>query len=189
MSTETGDSAIVAGVMADAKALLTAAQADEEQLDLLEQPTPEEMAEARERLGPNAGRLAVLRDARQARGKGRPPGSKNRRTDDFARYLLSHGQHPAITMMQIQATPPEVLIENSVAGGKRMTYEAAQSLRIRCAEGLLPYIESKKPIAVDATIHGVMVIEEIGGHAAPAAIDGEFVEVATDADDLGEAPR
>jgi hypothetical protein len=191
VSTETGDAKIAADFVGDAKAMVTAAQADEEQLDLLEQPSPEEMAEARERLGPNAGRLAVLREAREARGRGRPKGARNKRTDDFARYLLSFGQHPAITMMQIQATAPEALIEASEQPKvhsfrkdgtpnmviERLSYEAAQSLRIRCAEALLPYLESKKPVAVDARIVGVTVIEEIGGHGAGDIDDGDYVEV------------
>ncbi len=195
MSTaENGDAKVVGAFVADAKNLLAAAVAEDEQLDLLEPLSPEDMAEAREALGPSAGNLAVLRHARE-RTKGRPPGARNKRTDDFARYLLGFGQHPAITMMQIQATDPAVLVENSrrdvekvLKGGKdqpdevvtieetTLTYEGAQSLRIRCAEGLLPYLESKKPVAIDATIRGVRVIEEIGGHGAP--IDGEYLRVA-----------
>lgn len=202
MSTpDTGDAAMVKGFVDEAKALLAGAEAEAEQLELLAPPTPEEMAEAREQLGPDAGRLAVLRQARDNRGRGRPPGAKNRRTDDFARYLLSFGQHPAITMMQIQATPPEVLIQASEqekvhSFGKngeprivieRMTYADAQSLRIRCAEGLMPFLESKKPVAIDATIRGVRVVEEIGGHGAAAEpIDGGMLRVAGPDEDLGE---
>lgn len=186
-------------MVADAKALFEHAQAQEEQLELLEPVTPEEMIEAREMLGPNAGRLAVLRHAREERKRGRPKGAKNKRTDDFARYLLQFGQHPAITMMQIQATPPEVLIEASQQAkvhsfqknGKpnivteRMTYEAAQALRVRCAEGLMPFLESKKPVAVDATVRGVMVVEEIGKieRAVGAVIDGDVLGIGPVGDD------
>ncbi len=176
MSTDTGDAEIVRRFIDDGKRQLAEAAAEAEQLDLLDPVSPEDMAEAREMLGPNAGRLAVLREAR-AKKRGRPPGAKNKRTDDFARYLLSFGQHPAITMMQIQATDPEVLIEASQQEKvhsfqkdgtanvviERLSYEQAQSLRIRCAEGLMPYLESKKPVAIDARIIGVRVIEEIGG--------------------------
>lgn len=199
MSTaETGDAAVVKGFVEEAKALLEEAATEEQQLELLSPPTPEEMAEAREQLGPDAGRLAVVRLARENRGRGRPAGAKNRRTDDFARYLLSFGQHPAITMMQIQATSPEVLIQASEqekvhSFGKageprivieRMTYAEAQSLRIRCAEGLMPFLESKKPVAIDATIRGIRVVEEIGGHGA-AEVDGGTLRIARP-DELGE---
>lgn len=198
MSTpDTGDAMIAAEAVAQAKSVLAAAQASPQQLDMLEPVTPEEVIEAREQLGPMAGRLAVLRHARETK-RGRPPGARNKRTDDFARYLLGFGQHPALTMMQIQATAPEVLIENSrrtvtkiLKGGKdrddklveieeeTLTYEGAQSLRIRCAEGLLPYLESKKPVAVDLSFNGVadLVIEGVTHSAAELAdyVDGEFL--------------
>jgi hypothetical protein len=171
MSTDNGAGKVMRDALDDAKALVAAAAVEAEQLDLLGTVNPEDMVEARERLGPDAGHMAVLREAR----RGRPKGARNKRTDDFARYLMQFGQHPAITMMQIQSTPPEVLIEASkqekvhsfTKGGKanvvieRLSYEQAQSLRIRCAEGLLPYLESKKPIAVDMSFSGVadLVIE------------------------------
>jgi hypothetical protein len=199
MSVATGERGVMDAALRDAKALLEAA-AVEEQLDLLAPPSPEEMAEAREDLGPEAGKLAVVRHAREKR-RGRPKNSRNKRTDDFARYLLGFGQHPAITMMQIQSTPPEVLIEASKqekvhsfskAGEarivvERLSYEQAQSLRIRCAEGLMPFLESKKPVAVDMTIRGVDVIEEAPRQLAGGAVDGDFVEVAPVEDEGGEA--
>jgi hypothetical protein len=197
----TGDAAIAAEAVAQAKEMLAEAAGEEEQLSLLDTPTPEEMAEAREALGPEAGRLAVLRAARE-RKRGRPPGSTNKRTDDFAKYLLSFGPHPAKTMMEIQGTPPEVLIEASQQERvhsfrkdgtpnvviERLSYEQAQSLRIRCAESLLPYVESKRPVAIDARIVGVRVIEEMPVARDPVRdlLEGEFVRVA--GDELGEAP-
>ena len=193
MSTrETGDAAIAAEAVRGAKEFLAEQQAAEEQLELLAPVTAEEMLEAREQMGPDAGRLAVLKVARERR-RGRPKGAQNKRTDDFARYLLSFGQHPALTMMEIQSTQPEVLIEASKQPKvhsfqkdgtanvvtERMTYGEAQALRVRCAEGLLPYIESKKPVAIDATIRGVRIVEEIGDMKKVApALEGEFVRVA-----------
>lgn len=194
MSTpETGDAKLVADVMRDARSLLSAAEAEEaRQLDMLA-PTAEEMVEAREALGPNAGKMAVLREARARRG--RPPGSRNKRTDDLAKYLLGFGQHPAITMMQIQSTPPEVLIEASKQEKvhsfsklgeariviERMTYSEAQALRTRCAEGLMPYFESKKPVAVDMTFNGVadLIIEGLTHSSEEVAdiVDADFLDL------------
>lgn len=169
MSTpDTGDAAIVRHVIDDAKALLAEREAVERQLELLDPVSPEDVLEAREALGPNAGNLAILTEARE-RKRGRPPGARNKRTDDFARYILGFGQHPAITLIQIQSTAPEVLIENSKHEKvhsfrkdgtpniviERMTYDAAQALRARCAEALLPYLESKKPVAIDMSFLGV----------------------------------
>ncbi|MDX3883595.1 MAG: hypothetical protein QHC65_04175 [Sphingomonas sp.] len=200
MSTETGDAKVVADIVADAKAMVDAGRTEAEQLDLLEPVTPEDMLEAREEMGPHAGNLAVLRRARE-RKRGRPPGARNRRTDDFAKYLLGFGQHPAITMMQIQSTPPELLIEASRQEKvhsfrkdgtanvviERLSYEAAQSLRIRCAEALMPYLESKRPVAVDLSFTGVsdLVIEGITHSADEIAdiVDADFLDV----DDGGAA--
>lgn len=201
-----GEHGVMDAALRDAKLLIEAAVV-EEQLDLLAPPSPEEMADAREELGPEVGRMALVRHAREKR-RGRPKGAKNKRTDDFARYLLGFGQHPAITMMQIQSTPPEVLMEASkreftkhvrlgtgdlakvetlVWTAPTLTYEGAQSLRIRCAEGLMPFLESKKPVAVDMTIRGVDVIEEAPRQLTGGTIEGEFVEVAPGDDEGGDA--
>lgn len=193
VSTEVGGKAGAEDLVAEAKALFEQANSEEEQLGLLDPVTPEEMAEARDRLGANAGRLAVLREARQQRGRGRPKGARNKRTDDFARYILQFGQDPAITMMQIQSTDPEVLIQASEQSKvhsfrkdgtpniviERMTYAEAQALRVRCAEGVMPFIHSKKPVAIDATIRGVIVKEEIGDlrQARSVVVDGDIVGV------------
>lgn len=176
MSTDSGDKAVVKAVVDQAKAMLADAAEQEEQLDLLEPLTADDIEAARARLGMGAGKVAVLREAR--RGRGRPKGVPNRRTEDFRRYLLRFGQHPAITMMQIQSTPAEELVaqSNLIDVPKRqMSLHDAQSLRVRCAEALLPYLESKQPVAVDATFRGVMVVEEMGGPAAGPVVtlDGE----------------
>lgn len=190
MSTaETGDASVAREAIDRSRAVFEAAVSEEaEQLDLLSIPTPEAMAEARDRLGPNAGRLTVLREAR----KGRPPGARNKRTDDYARFLLSHGQDPGVVMIQLASTPPEVLMEASrrtvvkvTKDGSRieyqetMSYGEALSLIMRAAEGAQPYINSKKPVAIDATIRGVRVIEEVSDpNAQRDAIETEFVRVA-----------
>ncbi|PNU05818.1 hypothetical protein [Novosphingobium guangzhouense] len=198
VSTKPGGKGEADDMIGQAKSMFELAQAEEEQLSLLDPVTPEEMADARERLGPNAGRLAVLRAAREQRGRGRPKGARNKRTEDFARYLLGFGQHPAITMMQIQSTDPEVLIQASEQEKvhsfrkdgtpnvvtERMTYEAAQALRVRCAEGLLPYIESKRPVAVDMTFSNlsdlIIAGETHSEDHVRSIIDAEFTPVDTD---------
>lgn len=195
MSTETGDKAAMAGPLGDSKALIEAgAAAVEEQEDLFATFSAEDMVEARDALGENATRLQVLQEARR-RGAGRPRGARNKRTDDFARYILSFGQDPAITLMQIASTQPEMLIEASRqqkvhsfrADGspnvvvERMTFEQAQSLRARCADILMPYIHGKKPIAVDFSFAGIadMFIEGVTHSREEMAdvIDAEFVPI------------
>lgn len=180
---ESGTGKVMDDALRDAQEQVAAATEEERQLELLDPISPEEMAEAQEVVGPMARRLAVLGEARKRR-RGRPRGRVNKRTDDFSRYLLGFGQHPAITMMQLQSTPPEILVERSASmdpAKRRMSYGDAQQLRVRCAEGLLPYIESKKPVAVDVSAKGDFSLVVPGMNLNPAdeqsAIDGDFYEL------------
>jgi hypothetical protein len=186
MSTKTGakdgGKTVADQLVAQSKALFEEAAAEEEQLSLLDPLTPEEMAVAQEECGPNAGNLTVLRHAREKRKSGRPLGARNKRTDDFEQYIRQHGTDPAITLMQIQSTQAEVLVERSKQMDpvkRRLSYGDAQALRVRCAEALMPYLHGKKPVTVDANIRGVMVVEEIGGDRRyqPTTIDGEIVGI------------
>ncbi|KUR80920.1 hypothetical protein AQZ49_02535 [Novosphingobium sp. FSW06-99] len=128
-----------------------------EQLDLLGVPTPTEMLEARRKLGPKASALELTAEAR----RGRPPGAKNRAGQDFRRYIMGFGQDPAITLMQIQSTPAEILMEQSRRTYTRidrhgnpheivveLSYGEAQQLRKQCAAELMPFIHAKQA-AVD----------------------------------------
>lgn len=200
---ETGDRAVAATFVEQAKDLIAdAGAATAGQRDMFDPVTPEEMAEAREALGANAGQLTVLREARE-RKRGRPPQARNKKTEEFRRYILSLGPHPAATMMHIQATPPEVLVANSrrkvrkvVKGPKdgpdrvieydeeTLTYEGAQSLRVRCAEALMPFLESKMPVAIDMSFNGIadLVITGVTHTESEAAalLDGDFLELDDD---------
>ncbi|WEK43632.1 MAG: hypothetical protein P0Y64_02020 [Candidatus Sphingomonas colombiensis] len=195
MSTDlTGDAAIGRAVMDSARDQFEAAQPDAEQLDLLEPITPEDIWDARETLGDDASHQQVTQAAR-AKRRGRPAGSRNKHSTDFERWLLSHGQHPAVTLMQIQSTAPEVLMEASKrpkvhsftkAGTpnvviEHMTYEQAQSLRTRCADILMPYLVGKKPITIDHSFSGVadLIIQDVTHSAAEIEdiIDAEFLPV------------
>lgn len=182
MSTEPGGKGWGDEAVRAAKALVDAPASVPEQLQFL--PTPEDMMEAHHVVqGRTRGDISQRDVLAEARGRGgRKPGSRNRRTDDFARWILSHGQHPAVTLMQIASTPPEVLQERSAAMDppkRRMTYHEAQSLRARCADILLPYIEGKKPIAIDLNTKGDFNLLIPGVNIAPedaqAAADGQFV--------------
>jgi hypothetical protein len=195
-----GTAIAVEEALRDAKAQFEAAARVEEQMSLLDPVTPEEMVEARDELGPDAGRLSVLKLARERR-RGRPKGARNKRTDDFAKYLLQFGRHPAITMMEIQSAQPEILIEASKQEKvhsfsklgeprvviERMTYAEAQSLRLRASEGLMPYFESKKPVAVDVSFNGIgdLVIEGVthDRQEVQDIVDADFLEVDDDGED------
>ncbi len=195
MSTDlTGDAAIGREIMTDAQAQLDAARVDEEQLELLDPITPEDIWDAREALGEDATALDVTNEARN-RKRGRPKGARNRKSTDLERWLLAHGQHPAVTLMQIQSTAPETLM----AASKRhkvhsfrkdgtpnivvehMSYDAAQSLRARCADMLMPYLVGKKPITVDMNFSGVTDLLFEGyaqaSDTGAGVIDAEYLPV------------
>lgn len=174
-----GGKAALAALAAESARLVHDAAAEEEtaQLDLLGPVSAEEAAEAQEQLGASAGPLAVLRQARENR-RGRKPGSTNRRTDDTVAYLGQFGPDPAVAMMRIIAESEEAMVARSQQidpPKKRMSYADARAMRIRCAETMIPYFHGKKPVAVDATIRGVMLVEEIGSgvrEAVGQTIDG-----------------
>lgn len=176
-----GGKALAGAVVDDAKALFEAAQAEEEQLSLLEPLTSAEVLAAREEMGPSAGNVAVLAHAREKR-RGRPKGSRNRQTDDFARYIGQFGPDPAVVMAQILGETEEEMVERSRLldpPKRQLTFGDARSMRIRCAENLLPYRHRKLPVAVDMNVRGVIVQEEIG-ELRPirgAVIDGEVLGV------------
>jgi hypothetical protein len=167
MSNEIGGKLAADEMLRSAKELVEASAAEEQhQLDLLAEPlTAEEVALAQEALGANAGRLTVLRQARETRKTGRTPGSRNKRTDDFVRYLSQFGPDPAVVLMQIAGDTEEAMVERSYANDtpkRRLSWGDARAMRIRSAEALLPYFHGKQPVKVDATIRGVVVVEEFG---------------------------
>lgn len=169
----------MADAAAETKALVdqAALEESEAQLNLLEPLTAEEMHDAQEQCGKDAGPMTVLRTARENR-KGRKPGSRNRRTDDAARYLSQFGPDPAVAMMKIIADSEEAMVARSRAIDpykRQMTYGEARAMRVRCAETMIPYFHGKKPVQVDATIRGIVVHETIGEVKAArggAIIDG-----------------
>lgn len=97
-------------------------------------------------------------------GRGRKPGSRNRRTGDFAKLLAAHAPHPGLALARIYARPVEQLAAE--LGCKKL--EAAH-LQVRAASELLPYVEGKKPVDVNLNTNGHMTLI-LGSVAAP--IDG-----------------
>lgn len=83
------------------------------------------------------------------RGRGRPRGSKNRRTEAWRDYLASRYTHPLETLAAIQSTPVDVLA--SQLGCRPI--EALSVIKSAAAE-LAPYMEGKMPVAVDLTARG-----------------------------------
>lgn len=164
--------------------------AEPQQFDFLDVPTPEEMARARREIAAEVGphgeidEIDVLDRARAKRSKGgRRKGSKNRRTKDFERYILQNGNRdPALVLAEIASTPPEVLVQRSRhldPVKKQLDYGAAQALRMRAAEGLMPYMHGKKPVQVELSAEGdfnlIIPGLNVSHDDAQRAAEGTFV--------------
>jgi hypothetical protein len=80
------------------------------------------------------------------RGRGRPEGSRNKRTIAFAEELLSKYRSPVEVLTQIS----NMSIAEMVAAVGCTKLEALQEIRL-AALGAAPFLHSKMPLAVDIT--------------------------------------
>jgi hypothetical protein len=107
-----------------------------QQLDLIGAEKPEEFAARIERRGP-----------------GRPPGARNKRTQEWAEFLLARNASPLEVLMQIANARVDDLARQ--LGCKRL--EALQEKRL-AAIALVPYLHQKMPLAVDLTNRNVVYL-------------------------------
>lgn len=126
--------------MADHPSPLSDELDDERDLALL--ADPEQLELMRDQVPGRDARTAIV--AAEARGRGRPAGSRNRRNAKFREQILALGPHPAIALQRAYSTPVETL-----AAQLGCTKLEAATLGIRAAVELLPYIEGKQPVTVD----------------------------------------
>jgi len=150
------------------------AEAAGEQLPLLDDGEDLSASEAHLAL-PDAGEILSIQEAegcgvaeavtiwRNRGAKGRKPGARNRRSNDFSRWMLQFGPHPGAAMMRILARPAELLAAEM--GCKKLE---ALDRQIRVAAELLPYFEGKKPVEVNLTGGGHMTLIMAG----VAGLDG-----------------
>jgi hypothetical protein len=150
-----GRAAIVANAARDVPA---PDDGEGEQGDLLGLPTPDGME--------------------PSRGPGRPPGRRNRRTEERANYLLSRYPSPLEGLAQIAAMPVAEL-------AKRLgctPLEALQEQRLsRIA--LAPYVHARMPVAISTD--KPLVHLTIGSLLAPG--ESEVIQGLIDAPDDGLA--
>lgn len=95
------------------------------------------------------------------RGRGRPPGSRNRSTDEWARFLLTRYRSPLIGLAEIaQATPAELQAALAVEGkpDEGVTLPEALRLIMQAAATLAPYLHQKQPTAIDAGGAGMLTL-------------------------------
>ncbi len=107
--------------------------------------------------------------------RGRPPGARNRSTDDWTRFLLTRYRSPLLGLAEIaQATPRQLQV---ALGGKPSDSNPdgaslAECLRIilTASQALAPYLHQKQPTAIEGAGLAMMtLIIEKGGASDPAA--------------------
>lgn len=97
------------------------------------------------------------------RGRGRPPGSKNRSTSEWSRYILSRYRSPLLAMAEVaQAKPSELSLE--------LGCDQTEAIKIilQAAATLAPYLHQKQPLAVQGNGLALMqvFIGDVGGPVA-----------------------
>ena len=104
----------------------------------------------------------------ERRGPGRPPGSRNKRTDEWAEWILGRHTSPLDFLATVYTRPVEMLALE--LGCKRLE---ALKLQVVAAKELAPYVHQKQPVSVNVDQTGVvtLILEPV----APAAtgIQGE----------------
>lgn len=104
-----------------------------------------------------------------AHRRGRPKGSRNRRSEDLVRYILAKHSHPLLVLAETYSRPVHVL-----AAELNCTPLEAFQLQQRAATELAPYIESKKPVAVQVDSRVIQLTIHAGEPDAGAG--GEAIE-------------
>lgn len=117
------------------------------------------------------------RDAGQAvervRKAGRPPGAINKRTGVLRDFILNQYSHPAVVLAQTYSRPVDDLAAQ--LGCKRI--EAFQ-VQVKAAAELLPYIESKMPVAVGIDARGAISLVLHGADGASGGVvDAQGIEM------------
>lgn len=136
-----------------------------EQPDLLGLPEDSQVVELREK-----------RLARDGSRRGRNPGSRNKRTEDMVRLLLSQNKSPLLILAQMATARVDELAAS--LGCKKL--EAWQEKRL-AAIALLPYVHSKKPVEVNINERVVHLHMDLGdldtGGESDLGLTAQIVDV------------
>jgi len=95
------------------------------------------------------------------RGRGRPAGARNKRTEDWTRYILGKYTSPLEVLAQIATMPIDEIAK--LADCKRL--EAFQEKR-QAATALLPYLHQRQPLAVNLSEHKVVNLTIVASDAS-----------------------
>lgn len=134
---------------------------DEQQLDLLAEEA-------------GSGTVSTTQVALAPRGRGRPAGVRNKRTEEVRGYLLSRYAHPLEVLAQYYSRPVDAL-----SAELGCTKKEAAFLQVRAAAEVAPFVEGKMPVQVDVTTRGdfSLLIPGVNISEADAreAAQGDFI--------------
>lgn len=119
--------------------------------------------------------------APERRGPGRPPGARNRSTEQWTRYLLSRYRSPLLALAEIaQAHPHRLAAELSEGLPSTEAVTPAEALRIimQAAQALAPYLHQRQPQALDTGGAGLLVVQigDIGGAEVGGGVSIQPIE-------------
>lgn len=127
--------------------------------------------------------------------RGRPKGSRNRRTEATVRWLLTQHRHPLSVMAEAYSMSPAALAD--AIGLPKTKGEAGAAdyhdagllmelfkLQMRMAEAVAPFVAQKLPQAVQLDARGGLSIS-FEGVSLPARAGGSSVAGAIDGDAMG----
>lgn len=87
----------------------------------------------------------LLAEETEGRGPGRPPGSRNRSTEEWRTYILARYRSPLVALAETYSRPVQVL-----AAELGCSVAAAFQIQQRAAVEALPYLHQKQPTAIEA---------------------------------------
>lgn len=135
---------------------------------------------------------AAEKDETAGRGRGRPPGSKNKSTQEWTDFLLKRYPSPLIFLAEVANRPVGVLaaelleLAGGVAGSSKPTYAQLVELlklQLGAAKELAPYLHQKQPMAIQGGDNGLVNLF-IGDVKAGAVAADEATDLTIDIIDV-----
>lgn len=115
----------------------------------------------------------------RAAGRGRPKGSRNRRSEELVTFILSQHAHPLLALASTYSRPVAVL-----AAELGCTKLEAFQIQQRAMAELAPYIESRKPVAVQVDTRVIQLTIHQGAQGDGQTVaEGLHLEMAAPLDE------
>jgi hypothetical protein len=128
---------------------------------------------------PENPRVAVLRAERRAMA-GRPPGARNKRSEDVARFIVEQIGDPLLMLAQLAVMPAAEL----AAAVGCTTAEALIEKRL-AAIAVLPFVHQRQAVAIDVKTHREVSLTLVLGDVPQAVgnISGTVLDIELNQED------